>query len=312
MIFETYSARLKKAQRGDEPDVYRYGSAPKFLCQQIVAALREGIGPYAPHREKSYITNAIWNEIARICDKEVEMLVDYATRSRVDVRICDRLTSLDSILPFLDMLEISCRVLMRVRDENYHNREALMSVKSTFKEINSRFKQHSVGYQIHDGTIIRIDSEYAHQEIIKPALLIFREALYQKASEDFLTAHNHYRADKYKDAVTAANRTFESTLKAICDAERWTYQSGDTAAQLVTLVSQNGLFTHAFDKSFNSFIAIMKTGLPSIRNDAGAHGESLEANAVTAEIARYAINMTATNILFLAECHDRFQKATRR
>ena len=50
-----------------------------------------------------------------------------------------------------------------------------------------------------------------------------------------MTAHRHYRAGEWKDCVTASNRAFESMLKAICDAEGWTYGKGDRASELITL-----------------------------------------------------------------------------
>lgn len=52
----------------------------------------------------------------------------------------------------------------------------------------------------------------------------------------------------------------------------------------------------------------MKTGLPTVRNDAGGHGEGLADNEVTSEIARYAIDLTASNILFLGNCYSAFSQ----
>ena len=127
--------------------------------------------------------------------------------------------------------------------------------------------------------------------------------MFAKANEEFFSAHRQYRAGAFKDCVTGANRAFESALKAICDTEGWTYDKGDRASELVTKVTGNGLFTHAFEKSLSAYVAMLKTGLPSVRNDAGGHGEGLAVAAVTAEIARFALNLTATNILFLGESY---------
>jgi len=103
--------------------------------------------------------------------------------------------------------------------------------------------------------------------------------------------------------VTAANRAFESMLKAICDTENWTYSRGDRASELITKATNNGLFTHEFGKSFSAYIAMLKSGLPTVRNEAGGHGEGVAAAAVTPQIARFALNLTATNILFLGESY---------
>lgn len=153
-----------------------------------------------------------------------------------------------------------------------------------------------------------MDSKLTHAELIKPALSLLTEPLFSKANDEFLGAHRHYRFGDYKDCVTASNRSFESTLKAICDAEDWAYEKGDTAGRLVSLVNQKGLFTHEFDKTFDAYVAMLKSGLPTVRNDAGAHGEGLAAPMVTAQIARYALNLTASNILFLVESYTVLKK----
>jgi hypothetical protein len=160
--------------------------------------------------------------------------------------------------------------------------------------------------------IIRVDSKLTHAEIIKPALVLLTAPLFSKANEDFMTAHRHYRANEFKDCVTAANRAFESMLKAICDTEKWEYHKGDRAAELVTKARSKGLFTHDFDRSFDSYVAMLKAGLPAVRNDAGGHGEGLASAAVTAGIARFAINLTATNLLFLGDSHSAMKRQERR
>ena len=81
-------------------------------------------------------------------------------------------------------------------------------------------------------------------------------------------------------------------------------RQGDPAHALVTVVSNKGLFTQDFDKSLSAFVAMLKTGLPTVRNEGGGHGEGLTAKAVTASVARYAINMAASNIVFLGEAYS--------
>ena len=209
---------------------------------------------------------------------------------------------------FLSALEIGCLAkIVYYRDEPRTVRGASQSAVDALKEINQRFEQHAIGYQFEGRQIIRVDSKIAHAEIIKPVLEILSENIFAKANEDFVAAHKHYRAGDFKDCVTLANRAFESALKAICETENWEYAKGDRASELVTNVTNHGLFTHEFDKSLSAFIAMLKTGLPSIRNDAGGHGEGIAAAAVTGEIARFAFHLTASNILFLGEFYHRFK-----
>ena len=38
------------------------------------------------------------------------------------------------------------------------------------EELNHRFKEHAIGYQYLEGELVRVDSQFAHAEIVKPAL----------------------------------------------------------------------------------------------------------------------------------------------
>lgn len=61
-------------------------------------------------------------------------------------------------------------------------------------ELNYRLREHAVGYQFEKGEIIRVDSQYIHAEAVKPALALLHNASFAGASEQFLQAHEHYRA----------------------------------------------------------------------------------------------------------------------
>jgi hypothetical protein len=97
-------------------------------------------------------------------------------------------------------------------------------------------------------------------------------------------------------------------LKAICDVKDWEYAAGDNASQLIAKVTEKGLFTHDYDKSFMAYVAMMKSGIPAVRNQSGGHGEGISTARVTIQIARYALNLSATNILFVAECYEAANK----
>ncbi len=310
MIFETYAHRKRLAARKDEPDVYVYDQAPEHLRHQICMALCEGIGaffipgPYSFHDRPN--ANDTWEEMDRICRKEIHSYLAYVHEDNLCKRFCSYLMQIKDIDDFLSAVEIGC-VALSILEDDYGKtgfRGAEQCASESLKEINQRFEQHAVGYQFENRHIIRVDSKLVHAELIKPALQLLTAPIFAKANEEFMLSHKHYRAGAYKDCVTAANRSFESVLKAICDAEGWTYDKGDNAGQLVSHVTNKGLFTHDFDKSFSSYVAMLKSGLPSVRNDAGGHGEGAAAAAVTVQIARFALNLTASNILFLAESYN--------
>jgi AbiJ N-terminal domain 4 len=307
MIFETFANRKKLASPNGEPDVYRYDVAPSQLRHQICMTLSEGVGRFHVYRgyEMNHLeeANDAWELIDRICRKEIYSYLNYTSIYDLSERFRRFLMTVEVVDDFLSAVEIGCSVLEHLRGRASKARGAEQSAEESIEEINQRFEQHSIGYQFENRQIIRVDSKIAHAEIVKPALKLLVKPMFTKANEEFLSAHKHYRLGAFKDCVTAANRAFESALKAICDVEGWRYEKGDRASELVTKVTNNGLFTHDFDKSLSAYVAMLRAGLPSVRNDAGGHGEGIVAAAVTAEIGRFALNLAATNILFLGESY---------
>jgi hypothetical protein len=316
MIFKTFAQRKRMQSRSAEEDVYVYDKAPAHLRHQISMTFSEAIGRYDEPSLYSVNelpnANDIWRDIDRICRKEIQSYLSCVQERDLRERFSTFLKSALEMDDFLSGVELACCALSAIasKHDNLKGRGALQKAALAIEEINARFIQHGVGFQFENKEIIRIDSKLVHAEIIKPALSLLTEPVFEKANADFMAAHRHYRALEYKAAVTAANRAFESMLKAICELENWQYANGDRASELITKVRNEGLFTHDFDKSFDAYIAMLKAGLPTIRNNAGGHGEGPETPPVTAEIARFAINMAASNILLLGETYAAFKKAS--
>ena len=70
-------------------------------------------------------------------------------------------------------------------------------------ELNYRFREHRVGYQYESGQIIKVDSQFVHSEVVKPALSFLSDPIYKGANEEFLKAHEHYRKRRYKECLNA-------------------------------------------------------------------------------------------------------------
>ena len=310
-VFETFAQRKRMQARASQPDVYVYDEVPPHLRHQICLALAEGIGRYHDFTGNEFHTppnaNDFWEHIDRICRKELPSYLSHTTERNLAVRFFNYVQRVQEIDDLLSGIEVGC-ALLSIIDDSYpnalHERSAVMTAANALEEINLRFTQHSVGYQFEGRQLVRIDSKLTHAEVIKPALSLLTAPIFAKAEKEFQTAYRHYRTGEYKDCVTAANRAYESMLKAICEAKGWEYGKGDRASDLITKVNNGGLFTHDFDQSFNAFIAMLKAGLPAVRNNAGGHGESPASAAVSIQIARFALNLTATNMVFLAESYE--------
>lgn len=141
-------------------------------------------------------------------------------------------------------------------------------------------------------------------EAVKPTLAILREKIYRGANEEFLKAHEHYRHGRHKECLNEALKSFESVMKAICAKHKWTFDQNDTAKSLIDICLKNGLIPQYLQSQFSSLRSVLESGIPTVRNKLGGHGQGASITNVTEPMARYALNLTASNILFLAE-HER-------
>lgn len=302
-LYDTYAKRKRRAERAGEPDVYSYNEIPDFLKKQVALVLDAAIGIWA--HDTSYFYrhgNKGWTLVDDIMTREHESYYKMRGNSNLDTpraRFLHFVRNASDVDEWLSIVEVACRLLSALRSEP-SARGATESGPRAVDEINARLQEHSVGYQFENGEIIRVDSQFTHAEIIKPALALLTKRGFETANDDFMTAHRHYRNHENKDAVVAANRAFESALKAVFKLNGWEYGAGDRASDLVKKARQSGLFPDYLDSGFDSYIAMMKTGLPNVRNNAGGHGSGPADPEVPAYLARYAIDMTAANIVLIA------------
>ena len=68
-------------------------------------------------------------------------------------------------------------------------------------------------------------------------------------------------------------------------------------------VRANGLLPSYLDASFDQLTATLRSGLPEVRNEEGAHGQGATPRETPNYVAAYALYLAAANILFLAEAH---------
>lgn len=83
----------------------------------------------------------------------------------------------------LDVIELSFRVIDHsTRTNNYLGKiDPSGDADRAIEELNSRFKEHGIGYCFTDDQIIRIDSEFVHSEVVRPALRILDRKEYAGA-----------------------------------------------------------------------------------------------------------------------------------
>lgn len=305
MIYHTFSERERTAAGTDDP--YQYDDVPERLRVQIQQILRDAIGP---HDQMDYYdlqssdhNPEIWRRIHKTLCKEfgVHSLGPAPTEGQ-EVLSC--LASY-SASHFVDIVELCTLIISRVirnwpaYERSSHGIE--QDPDEALEEINYRFKRSGFGYQFVDGKAFRMDSEFIHEEIVKPALRILNSKEFEGARDEFLSAHRHYRNGDNEEAITEAAKSFESVMKAICDQRGWVYPKGARASDLIKVLRARNLLPDYLDGSFDQLIATLNSGLPQVRNDSGAHGQGAAKRETPAYVAAYAINLAASKIVLMAE-----------
>jgi hypothetical protein len=298
-ILDIFSKRQKRL-REPLPDVFTYDSLPNQLRVQIVHIIRDALGTdlrygssYAAEAYK-YIHDALCREygVFQLVDSESprEALFNFFLREQ-DVERA------------LDVIEVSFKVINTfVRKYEYQSNTNIgMKPDDALKELNGRFKEHAVGFQFESGELIRIDSQLLHESAVKPALALLREKMYEGANEEFLKAHEHYRHGRHKECLVEALKAFESTMKSICVKRKWPYNQTDTAKTLIEVCLNNGLLPAPLQSQFGSLRSLLESGIPTIRNKMGGHGQGAQIVDAPEHVARYGMNLTASSILFLIE-----------
>ena len=299
-VLDLYSYRKRIAEDAAE-DVFTYDELPPKLRVQIVHIWRDAVGRKNPDA---------WKAIHEIVARE-HGVFELADRRTYEESCETCLLGTPSIDMALDLVELSFRYIDRAaRDfDPFKRRELGMqgSAADAVDELNERFRRAGVGYQFDEGKIFRVDSDLIHREVVRPALRYLHEPSFAGPREEFLRAHACYRAGDAKEAVTNANCAFESTLKTICDQRGWQYDPGATASNLIKVVRDNGLLPDYLDASFDQLAATLKSGLPKVRGQEGAHGQGAAPRETPNHVAAYALHLAAAKILFLVEAHKAMQ-----
>jgi AbiJ N-terminal domain 4 len=303
-ILDIFSKRQKKL-RGDAPDVYVYDSLPQPLRTQIIHIWIETLGNESQWWEGQ--VKACYSMIVDALCREYGVFKLHAGRGYGDRDYINELANFflseDEVEKALDAVEITFRLIDKfTRNWDYLKRDnASELADSAIEELNGRFKEHGVGYQFVDGEIIRIDSELIHNEVVKPALRLLNQTKYAGAQQEFLKAHQHYRAGNAKEALNECLKAFESQMKSICDKRGWRYSGNATAKNLIEACLDNGLIPPFWQQNFTSLRSLLESSIPTGRNKLGGHGQGGTTTEVPDYLVAYMLHMTASALVFLGE-----------
>ena len=212
----------------------------------------------------------------------------------------------ENIEDFLTIIELLFSVVENTasRTDFARRKNASEIAREVVLELNQRFREHGVGYQYESGQIVRIDSEFIHLETVKPALQLLSKPIYNGAQKEFLKAHEHYRHQRYSEALVECLKAYESTLKIILDKNKWEYSSNATADELTGRVMQSGLVPDFWQQHFKSLKNTLTSGVPTARNKVAGHGAGNEVREIPEYLVSYILHMTASTIVFLVKADE--------
>ncbi len=310
-IFDTFSKRQKKREQAGQPDVYQYDDLPQPFRIQVIHIwehinyqlddqLYGALGRYSGL--ESSVSERVWYVIERTLARELGLpKLGDETLGRFSAT-CQFLKKADTA-GALDLIDLSFHAL---DDPNFRQqftwRMSAEMLDDAIDELNHRFREHGIGYQFTGGELIRVDSQYLHAEVVTPALALMQTSGFAGAEDEFRRAHEHYRHGRNKEAVVEALKSFESTLKTICDARWWQYPAGAAAKDLLKVIFDQGLVPPWMQNHLSALKTVLE-GLPTLRNKTSGHGQGSAPVAIPDHFVAYALHLAGANIVFLVEAH---------
>jgi hypothetical protein len=311
MIWETFTKRQKRIASAGKQDVYQYDDLPVAFRGQVVHIWQTAIGrffiPQGYSSGRVSPSNQFWRFIHDTLARELGVAALAGEYGDGPKERCIRYIYEADTSGALDIVELSFRVIdVGVRKlDGYETADAGIEQDpdDAIDELNDRFKEHSIGYQYLGGELMRVDSQFVHAEIVKPALSLLNASGFDGPADEFIRAFDHYRHGRNKEAVAEALKAFESTMKSICAARKWTCPATATAKQLIEVLLSKGLIPTMLESHFSGLRTAMESGLPTIRNKTSGHGQGPAPVELPTHFAAYALHLTASNIVFLVEAH---------
>lgn len=309
-IYDLYSRRRAK-ERGNIPDVYQYEVIPEPLRVQVIHIWSDTFGDING-RHASKVKNA-YHGLAQFLRREYGVFSLVANNHYPD----DPDYSYDELRDFflasqdtdrvIDVVELSCRMIDHyTRQLAYLGRQDFDEIADeALKELNHRFRQHGVGYQFSDGKMIRTDSDLLHEEVVRPTLALLRDPNFAGAQKEFLLAHEHYRHNRKAEALVECLKAFESTMKSICNGQKWQYDKSGSAKHLIDTCLKNGLVPQFAQAKFAALRTLLESAVPTPRNKMAGHGAGTSPTDVPDDLVPYVLHMTAATILFLVDANRR-------
>ncbi len=308
-IADLFSKRQQKI-RPEATGVHEYAQIPGPMRVQIAHILRDLLGHTVTYDLNGCLE--AFGEIEQTLCREYGLCIlptkptDLTTTP--DVRVIDFLLHEEDQEKVLDVVQVSFRLLTRLRlSPAWQSRIPQPKFDRAVTELNARFREYGIGYQYENGEIVRVESQFIHAEVVKPALALLGAEEYAEANAEFLKALEHYRKGETKECLDECLRAFECTMKVICTKRKWVFKSKDTAKELIDVCLKNGLTPPLIHSHIRGVRATLARGIPGIRNRIPGHGREVQLMDVPPHYASYMLHLTAATVQFFIESEKAFK-----
>ncbi|SDI14408.1 STM4504/CBY_0614 family protein [Proteiniclasticum ruminis] len=294
-MFELYSIRNSKENLND---FYEYDNFSNKIRTQIFLILDEYLF------SSKYKLN---DYISRIYEKESGEII--FSRKFNDTSVFEDFIYACSSEELIDFIDVICYFIWNSCDlveyeDEYHHIE--WTKDKIVSELNHKFKQSHMGYEIIEDKVVRVDNELLHLTVTKPALHFLKEKDFKGAEEEIFKAFSYYTDGDYENTVLFSMKAFESTMKTICFNKGYASEvEKKTAKELINIVLTEGYVPEYLRTHLSGLRSTLESGLPPLRNNNGGHGQGDSIRVVSSELASYAFHLACTNILFLANLYEK-------
>lgn len=307
MIIDLFSKRNKSPAK----EIFTYDNLLPAFRIQVIHIWFDAIGEWyyeTDYMDRAHVSpsNNVWNHIHKQLCKEYGVF-SLSEDGDDPFTKCQHFIQSASTEEVLDIIELSFlwidKALRNWNVSTLQQARITQRADDAIDELNQRFREHAIGYQYIEGQIVRVDSDYIYNEAVQPAIKMLSKEEFDGASQEFMSAHEHFRKGRNKEAITDALKAFESAMKTICKRKGWEVRENATATPLIKTLFENGLISDSLQSQFTSLRNTLESGLPTIRNKNSGHGQGESVVQLPPHLVAYALHLAATNILFLMESY---------
>jgi len=162
------------------------------------------------------------------------------------------------------------------------------------KELNSLFEINNSPWRIINGTIILVDSEYLHNEVVAKTQYLLKEQSVSGALEEFTEAVSCLMDGRTKETIINAHKSVESVMKTCLGTDEHLTFGG-----LLGKIIKSGIVPSYYEEFLIHFEKLALGAVKERNLPARGHGQGSESLQVPKSLAEFALHLAGTINLFM-------------